>query len=183
MSLHLRNPKVKKLTTKPLKIVELEHRVAKLEDTVYSNTPKPKIIITNLNTRSSPNLNADTTSNFSPSSDNEKSVYEELRLWLSSPATRRVDEYLKAQSTSNEVRQALFMRQQKAIQKYGGGLKILSDGISNVRRVTEKLSDGIFFLFQALFGTGIISQEDIKLVENLHSLVGLLIKEHKNKKV
>lgn len=171
---------MKKLTTKPLKIVELEHRVAKLEETVYhpNSLPKAKIIIANPNTLTA--LNVAPPDNSVPVDGAEGSVYDAMRLWLSAPATRRVDEYVKAQSTSNEVRQALFMRQQKAIQKYGEGLK-LGEGLKNGRKVIEKLADGAFFLFQTFAGSLGMNAEEIKLVENLHTLLGLLIKEHKNK--
>lgn len=178
---------MKKSCCKPLKVVELDKRVTKLEESVYRTNPISKIVIQSTTLKSCPNLNNtnpapnDSALNTPTNPDGaQESVYDAMRLWLASPAPRRVDEYAKAQSISNDLRQLLFLRNQKAIQKYGKALEIIP-GIKNAKRVAEKLADGAFFLYQMLHAAGGIIGEEMKLVENLHTLLGLLIKEHKNK--
>lgn len=74
-------------------------------------------------------------------------VYPKLVSWLIEPASRRVGSWSKIFSASNNVRQLLFEREQKAVGKYGEGLKFES-GPEGLSEAALKIGDAIFFLYK-----------------------------------
>lgn len=74
-------------------------------------------------------------------------VYPKLVAWLLEPSNKRVGSWSKFFSVSNDVRQLLFERNRKAIEKYGEGLR-MDQGPSGLAQAQHKLADAIFFLFK-----------------------------------
>ena len=74
-------------------------------------------------------------------------VYPKLVAWLLEPSNKRVGSWSKFFSVSNDVRQLLFERNRKAIEKYGEGLRT-DQGPSGLAQAQHKLADAIFFLFK-----------------------------------
>lgn len=119
----------------------------------------------------------------------ENLVYPELTKWLLEPGERRINQWVKKNISSNEVRQLLFERQKKAESKpeYAGGLKFNDDSHDSIAEGAKKLGDAIFFIFKHLKKNKssesrtaqVNASNGIKLVEDLASLVSSLVVELK----
>lgn len=119
-------------------------------------------------------------------------VYTELVKWLIEPTTRRIGTWSKIFSASNDVRQILFERQQKATmkQEYDGGLK-LDSGPDGLIEGVSKLADAIFFLFKfhknkpslPLRTDKVQIENQLKLAEDLVVLLNHLTAELKKQQL
>jgi len=113
-------------------------------------------------------------------------VYDLLKTWLHDP-TNKILHWQKAHSLTNELRQLVFDRDLKAQSKYGAGLT-LDDKAGGLPEAANKLADALFFLFKhhkslpssSTTATTTSSTKSQKtLVQDLHNLIGTLLKEMK----
>ena len=138
-----------------LDLSNLDKRITKLESVVFA---KPEPV----------------------ENDQGDTVYDNLKNWLIRPAESRIQSYSKTNAASSPVRQLLFERQNKALAKYGSGLKI-STKLPTLQKAAEKLADAAFFLYHAYHVGDGKADEKYLLVQNLHTLLNNLLHEFKNK--
>lgn len=116
---------------------------------------------------------------------NETSVYPLLTKWLHEP-THRILHWQKTHALSNDLRQLVFDRNEKALKKYASPLTV-EDSQIGLHEAAEKLSDALFFLFK-FFSTPLATLRKVDrnellknktLVNDLHNVLGVLLKEIK----